>query len=677
MRSIPSKLISWGHDMGKGRLLLWGALSALVVLLLGVLAFLARSYEDSEDQLKLEQAASSISADILSGLHHSVQDLQTISVLHASGKAYEWIDEFSARHREVAYAEVRDLSLRPLKSARSPYLTQGVEVLARSEVLESVRQACDTAARLGEAGYAPSYFWPFAQGKGEEVMEMCFPARIVGGNKGYLVVTYRLQGMLSELVRPELQRNRVISLTDLEGARLSTMGLNQGPFKSLRTAQTLELPGVSFSLQVDQPRRVRDLFPNVLSATVALLSLALLTVLMLLARDVRKRQQAESDLAASLAFRQAMENSLVTALRASDMAGRITYVNPAFCNLVGLPADGLIGSGLPAAYWPPELAPEYAYRRALRTADPVHLSSGFETEYMRADGIRVPVRIFEAPLLDPDGKQSGWMSSILDVSEQRRMEELTRTSQERLQATARLAMAGEMASLISHELNQPLAAISSYANGSINLLETATEVNAQTLEEVQTAMHRMAAEAARAGKVIQSVGDLVRRRERARESVEVQALFDAIAPLLRLRAGKEGVALRWDLEDACPPVWCDRTMVEQVLLNLTRNGIQAMPLGVPPTSSGLRVLTLSAQLLPQEATGARAWVKLCVLDHGHGLSDEVQQQLFTPFFTTKTEGMGLGLSLCRTVVEQHGGRMKFDAVEPTGTAFSFTLPAAT
>jgi two-component system sensor histidine kinase DctS len=286
--------------------------------------------------------------------------------------------------------------------------------------------------------------------------------------------------------------------------------------------------------------------------------------------------------------------------------------------------------------------------------------------------------IIEAPLVNAQNVQTGWMSAILDLSEQRRSEELSRASQERLQATARLAMAGEMASLISHELNQPLAAISSYASGSLNLIEDpAQPLTPDLRQDIAGALRRVAEQAERAGRVIKSVGDLVRRREREREAVSVNSLFDAISPLLMLQSRKLGIQVDIEIAPSCPPVWCDRTMIEQVLLNLARNGMQAMSEGDPPVASGLRRLSLRAALVPgQDGAAARRWVAFSVTDHGHGLSQEAMDRIFTPFFTTKAEGMGLGLNMCRTVVEQHGGALRFEPARPRGTVFHFTLPAA-
>ena len=286
---------------------------------------------------------------------------------------------------------------------------------------------------------------------------------------------------------------------------------------------------------------------------------------------------------------------------------------------------------------------------------------------MRSDGERFPVMIYEAPLRDGEGQQTGWMSAVLDISEQRRMEEVARQQQERLQASARLATVGEMASLMSHELNQPLAAIASYASGSLNLIEAQRDSEHELLRQGLT---RIAEQAERAGRVIKSVHDFVRRREQLHETIAVDLLLDAVLPLVRLQARKSGTRIEVDLPERPPRVVCDRTMVEQVLLNLARNGIQAMESGTPPAE---RVLTLRARQTHER------WVTFTVADAGPGIAPDVAARLFTPFYTTRREGMGLGLSLCRTVIEQHGGALDFApaGAEPaTGTQFRFTLPSA-
>ena len=660
------------------RWLLWGALLALVLALLAVLVFLAAEYEQQRDQTRLEGDAAALTSDIRSGLLRNVQTLQS---LHSVAPSVESWDapaaELLASHREIVRLEWRDPRLTLLASRDTPFLLEPFGQLARSQAQADVQQACDNATRVSGPAYAPSYFWPLNDGMGMELMEMCLPVTRAGIGSGFLVATYSLPGLLSELPGKDLLRGRGLAFTEPDGTRLALHSSVGGARRTLVATSLLDLPGHTLMLRLESPRAVYALFPNVLTAVVGVLSLALLAVLALLGRDIRRRQQAEHELADALAFRKAMEDSLVTGLRARGMDGRVSYVNPAFCQMVGFSAEQLIGSGFPAPWWPPELVDEYQQRQAVRLAGRALPREGWESVFQRSDGTRFPVLIIEAPLIDAQGVQTGWMSAILDLTEQRRVEELNRASQDRLQATARLATVGEMASLLSHELNQPLAAISSYATGTLNLL--GGPVSELQPADLQQAMRRIAEQAERAGRVIKSVADFVRRREQVREPVAPASLFEAIAPLLGLQAKKLGIRVQIDVDTGLPPVLCDRTMVEQVLLNLARNGMQAMPEGDPPAPTGLRVLTLAARRprlsAETEPASRKAWVEFTVTDHGQGLPDAVRDKLFTPFFTTKAEGMGLGLSLCRTVVEQHGGALAYEATRPRGTTFRFTLPA--
>ena len=660
------------------RWLLWGALLLLVLALLGVLVFLAAEYEEARDQEALERDASALASDIRSGLVRNVQTLQSLhSVSPTADSWQEPAADLLAQHRELMRLEWRDADLQLLAHRNTAFVSDLYGQLSRQQAMPDVRQACESAHRVSGPSYSPSYFWPMSSGLGMELMEMCLPVVRAGSAEGYLVATYALPGLLSEMANKALLRNRGLAFTEVDGTRLALHSTVPGSRRVQIATTLLDLPGHTLMLRLESPRRAAGLFPNVLTAVVGALSLALIAVLALLGRDMRRRQRAETEVAEALAFRKAMENSLVTGLRARDMQGLVTYVNPAFCQMVGFSADELIGTGQPAPWWPPELIDEYQQRQAVRLAGQILPREGYESVFQRKDGTRFPVLIIEAPLIDAQGTQTGFMSAILDLSEQRRVEELNRTSQERLQATARLATVGEMASLLSHELNQPLAAIASYATGTLNLLKDGS--GQDTPELLRQAMQRVAEQADRAGRVIKSVADFVRRREQVREAVAPARLVEAIMPLLGLQAKKLGIRLRTQVAPGCPDVLCDRTMVEQVLLNLARNGMQAMPDGDPPLSSGLRVLSLVVSPRPVPASDTdvprKAWVEFVVTDHGRGLSDEVQEKLFTPFFTTKTEGMGLGLSLCRTVIEQHGGALTFEPAQPRGTVFRFTLPA--
>ena len=677
----------WREGLRSRRWRLWAALLLLVVTMLVVMVFLAAEYEESRDQTALEQDAAALASDIRSSLVRNVQTLQSLHSVAPTADSWDGpAAELVAQHREMVRLEWRDNAQRLISYRDTPFVSDLFGYLGRDQALPEVRLACDHARRLSGPAYSSSYFWPLRNGKGLELIEMCLPVARAGQPNGFLVATYSLPGMLSELTNRDLVRGRGLAFNEADGTRLALHSVIGGSRRSLTARNVLDLPGHTLMLQLQSPRLVRGLFPNVLTAVVGALSFALLSVLFLLGRDIRRRLRAEHDVAEALAFRKAMEDSLVTGLRARDMQGRITYVNPAFCDMVGLTAEQLVGTGLPAPWWPPELVDEYQQRQMVRLAGQVLPREGYESVFQRPDGTRFPVLIIEAPLIDAQGKQKGFMSAILDLTEQRRVEDLNRTSQERLQATARLATVGEMASLLSHELNQPLAAISSYASGTLNLLEPPEGVAATTGDPVQAdlvqAMRRIGEQAERAGRVIKSVADFVRRREQVREAVTPQSLIEAIQPLLSLQAKKQGIRLQIQIAPDCPAVQCDRTMVEQVLLNLARNGMQAMPLGDPSSRSGLRLLRVDvgrARLHSGQAPGGlpqKVWVAFAVTDHGLGLSEDVQAKLFTPFFTTRAEGMGLGLSLCRTVIEQHGGVLTHEPHQPRGTVFRFTLPAS-
>ena len=664
---------------GRRRFVLWALLLALVLALLGTLVWLAGRYETSQIEARLERDATESVLDIRNGLTRNIQSFQA---LQPSGQTTDaWLlpaTDLLRERREIMRLEWRNDALEVLGFVDSPYRNSIFERLGRISSQADVSAACVAARRLNGGVYSGSYFLPQPDGLGLEVMDICLPIMAAGRLVGYTVVTYALHELLAELVSKQLARGQSLSFTEADGTRLALSGVPTPGNRIFVARQLLDLPGNTLVLRLESRIGLPALFPNVLTALVAAISLALLAVLFLLARDTRRRIRVENDLSEALAFRKAMEDSVLTGLRARDLSGRITYVNPAFCQMVGISAQKLLNQSFPSPYWPPELADVYQRRQTIRLAGSNLPREGHESLFMRPDGTRFPVLIMEAPLINAVGKHTGWMSAILDVSEQRRTEELSRASQDRLQATARLAMVGEMASLLSHELNQPLAAISSYAVGSLNLLKENESANAAELpnaalaEDLQLAMSRIAEQAERAGKVIKSVHDFVRRRDQEREAIAPRALLDAVMPLVSLQAQKLSVKVVIQVDANASPVLCDRTMVEQVLLNLARNGMQAMQaLG----ESAARVLTLRVR--PAASNAASAWVEFAVIDQGEGISPAVASQLFTPFFTTKDEGMGLGLSLCRTVIEQHGGFLGFEAAEPQGTVFSFTLPAKT
>jgi two-component system sensor histidine kinase DctS len=654
------------------RFSLWIALVVLVVALLVTLVWLAGRYEASQYQDELDRDTADAAIDIRNGFDQNVLILQNLQNKAPSQKLWQAeIADLLSQNRDWLRVEKRDLQGISLDAVSSPLKPELFNDKSRMGEHVETMQACLRARRLNGPAYSRSYFVPQSNGLGLEVMEVCLPMLERGNTAGFTVLTYSLQEVLSARLGETYGQRNQISFVEPDGTRLAVHGSLPRAKRLFTAKQLLDLPGTTLMLRMDGRRAVPDLLPNILPALVTAMSFALVSVLVLLVKDSRRRLQAERDLADALAFRKAMEDSLVTGLRARDLQGRITYVNPAFCQMVGFEPETLLGKSAPMPYWPPEMVGEYQQRQAVRLAGNAPPREGFESVFVRQDGTRFPVLIFEAPLINVLGQQTGWMSAFLDISEQRRIEELSRSSQERLQATARLATVGEMASLLSHELNQPLSAISSYATGSLNLLQHPDDGQAPPLmSDLQMAFERISEQASRAGKVINSVHDFVRRRDQDKEVVKPQAIIDAVMPLVQMQAHKLHVRIQTELDPRLLPVLCDRTMVEQVLLNLARNGMQAMD---HPTCHQ-RTLTLKVKRAA--SSQSQAWVEFSVLDLGLGISDEVAQNLFTPFFTTKAEGMGLGLSLCRTVVEQHGGHLEFEANEPCGTLFRFTLPTA-
>ncbi|WP_230409626.1 two-component system sensor histidine kinase NtrB [Undibacterium fentianense] len=495
-----------------------------------------------------------------------------------------------------------------------------------------------------------------------------------------IMVSFRLQTLLDEIVPWWFAQENDISLIDNEDkviARRAAGGRGKNVYTHNRQ---LDFPQLSLNLHTNSTKAEPKLLSNLLVVSVVLLSLGLVWSLFALWRDIHRRLRAEGALRKEAAFRAAMENSLITGLRARDMQGRLTYVNPSFCKMIGFPEDELIGKLPPMPYWAPEEIAEYENRFAQILTGTVQ-PEGFETIYQRANGERFPVLIYESPLVDEHGKQTGWMSSILDVSELKRAQELSRQQEEKVHQNARLATMGEMASMLAHELNQPLAAISSYTTGAINLISQ-NQTDPLLLRE---AMEKARQQALRAAQVIRSVHEFVRKREASRVNFNVNALLQSVMPLIALQAQSHHVHVHYQIDPDLPEIFADKVLIEQVILNLTRNAIEAMH----EIDIQQRQLQIHAHAIPVEDETTRntnpntppgnthKHLLIQVIDRGHGISAEVGEKLFSPFFSTKASGMGMGLNICRTALEFHGGSLKHRANPTGGTIFEFTIPCAT
>jgi signal transduction histidine kinase len=246
-----------------------------------------------------------------------------------------------------------------------------------------------------------------------------------------------------------------------------------------------------------------------------------------------------------------------------------------------------------------------------------------------------------------------------DISERRRAEALFRQQQEKMQMTARLVTVGEMATTLAHELNQPLAAITNYSMGCVRRLRSGNWQESELLE----AMEKGAAQAERASKVLQRVRSFVSRRAPNLVSCDINEVIGGVSSMISLEARQRGAAVALDLSNVIPYVHADPLLMEQVILNLARNGIESME----ETSPAERQVVIRSRAYEQET------VEIEVADHGRGIDPQLEGNLFTPFFSTKPHGTGLGLHICRSIVEAHGGRVWVTRNPAQGVTFHFSL----
>jgi len=527
----------------------------------------------------------------------------------------------------------------------------------------------DALAALARRTGRPVYSQPYAlQGRGERTtMGIDY---IVPAPRGAIVATFSLDHLLSDMIPWWFAQKNEIQLLDANGTVLASRAA-VGRGKNVYAHVTLlNESGAALYLRTDSIRDKPGIFTNALAGAVLLLSFTLIWSLYALRKDMARRALAESALRAEHAFRKAMDDSLETGVRARDLQGRLTYVNPAFCKMVGFDADELVGHAPPMPYWLPDAIEDHerALYRTLAGAAP---RDGYETTFQRRDGTRLQVLIHEAKLIDSNGVHTGWLSSVLDITERRRVEEVNRVQQEKLLSGARLATMGEMASTLSHELNQPLSAITSFATGCLNLLKGARTgtLSSADRDGVLKAIESIHAQAGRAGQIVKSVHNLVKKREPLRRPCDLAVIVRGVLPLIELQAKNKGVKIVSTLDRRPMLVDGDAIMLEQVILNLARNAIEALQ----DVRRGDRRLDIEARTTLDVEHGD---VVVRVADNGPGVPADHVGDLFSPFFSTKAEGMGMGLSICRSAIEFHGGHIQYVARDGGGAEFRFSLPLA-
>ena len=355
------------------------------------------------------------------------------------------------------------------------------------------------------------------------------------------------------------------------------------------------------------------------------------------------------------AFRKAMEDSLVVGMRARDLDGHIIYVNPALCAMTGYPPEELLGRLPPYPYWHPDDVDKHWQNNAAMMNGQAALS-GFESRVRHRDGRDVLTMVYTARLIDAQGQHSGWMSTVVDITEQKNVALRQRQHDEQLQHAQRLASLGEMASTLAHELNQPLAALCNFASAAKAF---ATQGRQDLL---MSSLDETAAQAQRAAEIVRRIRGFVRQRTVGPEDCEVDALVADVLALLHGEIRRQQARVIVRLPANLPTVRADRVLLEQVLLNLVTNSLQAM-----------QATPVECRVVEIDAACHAGKLQIHVADSGPGVNVALTEQVFTPFFTTKTDGLGLGLNICRTIMESHRGQLLLTHKSDGRTVFTLEL----
>ena len=633
---------------------------ALVVLLLGVFLWLLHRSEQEEEALTLIKDVLWVEQNLHFQLTSDEEKLQHLAETlgHEDSGIGSGAGRFAAMARHVVTANPA--------IQRVVWLdTQGRTVLSEPPV-EHDRAMDDAfgpspradAFLIAQSSGRRAYSAPYRLEGTDSAFEILIPVFRGQEFAGVLAGVLSIEAMMTHHVPWWFAQRYQLEVVDPYGAILGAKSRIAVPEPRRSHVVAFDPPGHGLTLVATVHQTESNIARNVLVAAIFALTVSALWSLWAVRRHIARRIRAEEALRAEHAFRKAMEDSLTVGMRARDLDGRIIYVNPAFCRMVGWSAEELVGAGPVMPYWVPEEMErtEAVFRAVLAGNAP---SNGFEMRFQRANGERFDALIYEAPLIDANGRHTGWMGSVLDITERKRAEELARRQQERLQQTARLITMGEMASTLAHELNQPLSAIASYCTGCLNRLRSGSFQG----DELAVALDKLAGQAKRAGQIIRRVHDFVRKSEPNVAPCSLVRVVEDCVALMESDAKQQGVKLVMEAADDVPTVLGDRILLQQVVINLMRNGIESMA----QTPRGDRALSVAVQAVD-------GVVLTRIRDRGCGVSPENAEKLFSPFFTTKTEGMGMGLNICRSIIEHHQGRLWFEPDPEKGTAFLFTLP---
>jgi PAS domain S-box-containing protein len=372
------------------------------------------------------------------------------------------------------------------------------------------------------------------------------------------------------------------------------------------------------------------------------------------AADVTERKRAEvagQRLAAIVDF---SEDAIVS----KDLNGIIESWNGGAERLFGYQASEVIGKSILIIIPPDRYDEELGILECIRRGERI---KSYETVRMRADGSALDVSLTVSPLRDAAGRIIGASKIARDITERKRAEEALRDMQMKLAHANRVATMGQLSASITHEVKQPIAAARNNARAAVNFMDQ----NPPDLGEVREALGCVVGDADRAGDIIDRIRDHIKKAPPRKECLDINAGIREVIELTRGETEKNGIAMQANLADGLPLIEGDRIQLQQVILNLIVNAVEAMS----GASDGTRELLVSSR----KANPGGVLVE--VRDSGPGLAPETLDHVFEAFYTTKPGGMGIGLSICRSIIESHGGRMWASANLPGGASFQFALPA--
>jgi two-component system, LuxR family, sensor histidine kinase DctS len=627
----------------------------LLFLLISVMLYLAESKGRDDrnadlvrDALWVEQALQFHVSNIEDVTSRLTLDITNGSLNEAAFQARA--QQLAANNPDIALMAWRDQRKQVRTSL--PVWQPGLQLAQMEE--DALRRSIDQAWALNAVASTAA----FRQSDGSAAFALVFPVLDKAGERQAIIVVFALETMLSRQVPWWIAEKRAVLIKDRDGAILAARTKVPPSNEAQEYKVAFGSPSRELFIALSSYREDSALFDNSLIGAMVLLGLVAMGGLWARERQQKSREAAEAALRTEHAFRKSMEDSFTIGMRARDLDGRIIYVNQAFCKMVGFGQAELVGKTPPMPYWlPDDMDRTAAFQEAVLAAGKEQ--DGAELSFRHRDGSRIDVLIYEAPLIDANGRQLGWMGSFLDVTDRKAAENVTRQQAERLRETAQLVQIGEMASLLAHDLNQPLAAINSYKTGLINRLDSGT-IN---LEGVRAALLKIGESAERAGQIIHRVQAFVRKKEPQFADIDPAAFVrDTVAMIEREPRAR---ALRWviDCEPGLPSIQGDRLLLEQVLINLLRNAEEAM-ITTP-------VRRRRVDVILRRAHGE---LEILVSDQGPGLPAAMIAAALKPFVSTKANGMGLGLTICRSILETHRGRLAWQNGPGGGAIFSVRLP---